>query len=64
MSKAGKQRLLMIAPRSANAAGIVGGNRERSDVHPVHEIESNSKTPMALQFLDHLGADDGVARAR
>jgi hypothetical protein len=33
-------------------------------VHPVHEIESNSTTPMALPFVDYLGADDGDAQAR
>ena len=51
-------------PHAASHHWFVGDSGEHSDVHPVHEIESNSTTPMALPFLDYLGADDGDARAR
>src|SRR5574337_410359 len=46
-------------PACEHAPRIVGDSGEHSDVHPVHEIESNSTTPMALPFSDDLGADDG-----
>ena len=32
--------------------------------HPVQEIESNSTFPMALPFVNDLGANDGNAQAR
>ena len=51
-------------PAQEPGPGIVGDSGEHSDVHPVHEIESNSTTPMALPFVDYLGADDGNAQAR
>lgn len=51
-------------PACEHGPGIVGDSGERSDAHPVHEIESNSTTPMALPFVDYLGADDGDAQAR
>jgi hypothetical protein len=41
---------------------IVGDSGEHRDVHPVHEIESNSTTPMALPFVNHFGANDGHAQ--
>jgi hypothetical protein len=44
--------------------GIVGDSGEHGDVHRVHEIESNSTTPIALPFVERLGADDGNAQAR
>jgi hypothetical protein len=37
---------------------------ERSDAHPVGEIESNSTYPMALPFVDYFGANDGNACVR
>ena len=44
--------------------GFVGDSGERRKPHPVQEIESNSTFPMALPFVDDLGADDGDAQAR
>lgn len=55
---------LWCEPAHEHGPGIVGDSGEHSDVHPVHEIESKSTTPMALPFGDDLGADDGSTQAR
>ena len=55
---------LWCEPASEPGPGIVGDSGEHSDVHPVHEIESISTTPMALPFFDDIGANDGDAQAR
>ena len=54
---------LWCEPAHEHGPGIVGDSGERSDAHPVCEIESNSTFPIALPFVDHLGADDGSAQA-
>jgi hypothetical protein len=51
-------------PACEHGPGFVGDSGERSDAHPVGEIESNSTFPMALPFVDYFGANDGNARAR
>ena len=54
----------MSEPACEHGPGFVGDIGERSDAHPVHEIESNSTFPMALPFVDNFGANDGNAHAR
>jgi hypothetical protein len=51
-------------PAYERGPGFVGDIGERSDAHPVCEIESNSTFPMALPFVDYFGANDGNAHAR
>jgi hypothetical protein len=51
-------------PAHEHGPGFVGDIGERSDAHPVGEIESNSTFPMALPFVDYFGANDGNASAR
>lgn len=51
-------------PALEHGPGIVGDSGERSDAHPVQEIESNSTLPMALPFIDDSGANHGDAQAR
>ena len=51
-------------PAHEHGPGFVGDIGERSDAHPVGEIESNLTFPMALPFVDFFGADDGDACAR
>ena len=51
-------------PDLEHGPGVVGDIGERSDAHPVCEIESNSTFPMALPFVVYFGANDGNAYAR
>lgn len=51
-------------PAREHGPGVVADSGERSDAHPVQEIESILTLPMALPFPDDLGADDGDAQAR
>ena len=51
-------------PAHEHGPGFVGDIGERSDAHPVGEIESNSTFPMTLPFVDYFGSNDGNARAR
>jgi hypothetical protein len=54
----------LCEPVNQHGPGFVGDSGERRKPHPVQEIESNSTFPMALPFVDDLGADDGDAQAR
>ncbi|MDO8456137.1 MAG: hypothetical protein Q7T07_04410, partial [Burkholderiaceae bacterium] len=51
-------------PAFKHGLGIVGDSGERSDAHPVHEIESNWTFPMALPFINHCGGCHGRSQAR
>jgi hypothetical protein len=51
-------------PACEHGPGFVGDIGERSDAHPVQEIESNSTSPMALPFINNRGANHGDAQAR
>ena len=51
-------------PALEHGPGFVGDIGERSDAHPVQEIESDSTFPMALPFVDNFGENDGDAQAR
>ncbi|WP_425267454.1 IS1096 element passenger TnpR family protein [Cupriavidus lacunae] len=51
-------------PAHEPGPGFVGDSGERSDAHPVQEIESTSTLPMALPFTDDFGAGHGDAQAR
>ena len=51
-------------PGNEHGPGFVGDSGERSDAHPVQEIESNFDVSHGAAFFDQLGADHGNARER
>ena len=51
-------------PVTQHGPGIVGDSGERSDAHPVYEIESNLTFPMALPLINDVGARHGSSQTR